>query len=289
MENNFDIKLECECAAEMGETPHWDEEHQCLRFVDVTGKKLLAYFPKTGELVKYNMPDIIGSANLAEGNKAVVALKSGLHIFNYETEQINCIHKRNEDEPQDVRYNDSKCDIKGRLFAGTTSMERHPYAALYCVTDKMKEIKSGITIANGMAFTMDNKTFYHIDTWVRKIYECDYDVETGEVSEGKIAFEFPEDLRFPDGMTIDTEDMLWVCFWGGGCISRFNPKTGEELLRIKTPVMVPTCPTFGGDDYKTLYFTTAVADDKSPLAGSVFSIKLPYQGVKHNRFKYGEI
>jgi hypothetical protein len=31
----------------------------------------------------------------------------------------------------------------------------------------------------------------------------------------------PED-SVPDGMTIDTEGMLWVAIWGGACVRRYN-------------------------------------------------------------------
>lgn len=285
---DYEIVVESECVCKMGESPYWDEHTECLKFVDINEKKLLSYNPKTKEHQVYDMLDVIGSANSAGDDKAVVALWTGLYIFDYKTGAFEMLFPRREDEHPASRFNDSKCDAKGRLLAGTTSMDRLAIASLYSCTEDMKEVKSGLTISNGMAWTMDNKILYHIDTWPRKIYKCDYDLETGAISEGKIAFDFPEEWGMPDGMTIDSEDMLWICFWGGSSVRRIDPSTGEVLVEIKMPVKIPTCCTFGGEDYSTLYITSAVADDTSELAGSLFSVKLPYHGIKHNSFKYGK-
>lgn len=282
------VVVESKCVCKMGESPYWDEHTKCLKFVDINEKKLLSYDPETKEKEIYEMLDVIGSANSAGADKAVVALWTGLYIFDYKTGEFDLCFPRREDEHPASRFNDSKCDARGRLLAGTTSMERLPIASLYSCTENIEEVKSGLTISNGMAWTMDNKTLYHIDTWPRKIYKCDYDVETGSISEGEIAFEFAEDLGMPDGMTIDSENMLWICFWGGSSVCRINPETGEVLEKIHMPVKIPTCCTFGGENYSTLYITSAVADDESELAGSLFSIELPYHGIKHNSFKYGK-
>ena len=46
-------------------------------------------------------------------------------------------------------------------------------------------------------------------------------------------------LGFPDGMTIDTEDKLWVASYMGARVTRFDPQTGiyfytpdREMLRF---------------------------------------------------------
>ena len=43
-------------------------------------------------------------------------------------------------------------------------------------------------------------------------------METGVVSNGRIAARVPKHMEFPDGMTIDAEGMLWIAPWGGGQI-----------------------------------------------------------------------
>lgn len=46
-------------------------------------------------------------------------------------------------------------------------------------------------------------------------------------------FESPditECLGDPDGMTIDTEDKIWVACFGEGKVVRFDPQSGEFLI-----------------------------------------------------------
>ena len=39
-------------------------------------------------------------------------------------------------------------------------------------------------------------------------------------------------MGFPDGMTIDTENKLWVACFGGGKVIRFDPETGTQLIQL---------------------------------------------------------
>lgn len=47
----------------------------------------------------------------------------------------------------------------------------------------------------------------------------------------RVAISFPAGTEFtlgvPDGMTIDTEGKLWIAFYYGGRVARFDPETGE--------------------------------------------------------------
>ena len=37
-----------------------------------------------------------------------------------------------------------------------------------------------------------------------------------------------EEYGLPDGMTIDTEDKLWVACYGAGAVFKFDPQTGKQ-------------------------------------------------------------
>lgn len=77
-------------------------------------------------------------------------------------------------------------------------------------------------------------------------------------------------------MTIDSQGMLWVCFWLGSNVSRYNPATGELLHRIMLPTKCITSCAFGGSDLNDLYITSASikADIQNETsAGSVFVVK----------------
>ena len=118
-----------------------------------------------------------------------------------------------------------------------------------------------------------------------EVVTYDYDKTTGNISNRKVAIKVDKNDGYPDGMTIDDEDMLWIAHYNGWQVTRRNPETGELLLRIKLPVAKVTCCTFGGEKMNDLYITTASKEMdmeehlEQPLAGSLFVVKnLPYKG-----------
>lgn len=147
-----------------------------------------------------------------------------------------------------------------------------------------------VTISNGIVWTSDAKTMYYIDTPTSKIMAYDYDINTGTISNERVAVEVSLEDGYPDGMTIDSEDMLWVGLWNGNAIAHFNPKTGELISKIKVPAHNITACAFGGENLDILYITTARIDmtpeelDSLPLSGSVFKVVPGVKGVKASFF-----
>jgi sugar lactone lactonase YvrE len=98
----------------------------------------------------------------------------------------------------------------------------------------------------------------------------------------------------PDGLCCDTAGGIWVCHWGGGCISRFDA-LGQLSHRIVLPVSQPTRCTFGGPDLRDLYICSArfnlpeEALEKEPLAGSVFTTRVPWTGLPEPVFDVGNL
>ena len=73
---------------------------------------------------------------------------------------------------------------------------------------------------------------------------------------------------------MDAEGFLWNCRYGGGCVVRVAPNGAiDRVVEMPTP-NVTTC-TFGGDDLRTLYITTAAAGAKpgDRFAGGLFTLK----------------
>lgn len=92
---------------------------------------------------------------------------------------------------------------------------------------------------------------------------------------------------YPDGLTSDREGCLWVAHWAGSRVSRFSP-SGELLGVIQLLVSQPTSCTFGREDLKTMFITSAsigLANSKAePLAGALFAVDLEVGGMAANRF-----
>ncbi|MFY8042342.1 MAG: SMP-30/gluconolactonase/LRE family protein, partial [Rhodoferax sp.] len=88
----------------------------------------------------------------------------------------------------------------------------------------------------------------------------------------------------PDGMTHDADGNVWIAFWGGACIRQFTPEA-ELLQTIPLPATQITSMAFGGDDYRTLFVTSArigldvTTLQKYPLSGACFAFTPGVAGV----------
>ncbi len=131
---------------------------------------------------------------------------------------------------------------------------------------------------------------YHNDSGRQLTYMFDVD-EDGALSDRRIFARFGEGDGYPDGMTVDAEDCLWIAFWDGWCVRRFSP-SGECIAKFDLPVQKPTSCAFGGPGLRSLYVTSAsIALSPSelteqPCAGGLFMLDtgcvgladLPFQG-----------
>ena len=91
----------------------------------------------------------------------------------------------------------------------------------------------------------------------KKVFAFDYESESGNISNRRVAFELGEDDGWPDGMTTDTEGMIWLAEWAGGRVCRRHPETGEILAQIDVPAPHTSACCFGGPEMNDLYITTA--------------------------------
>ncbi|MCM3719005.1 SMP-30/gluconolactonase/LRE family protein [Fictibacillus phosphorivorans] len=272
--------------AALGEGPCWDSKKGVLYWVNILGKTVNIYDPKTNENKEIHVGQQVGTVVPRESGGVVVAMQKGFYFLDSETEQLTEIVDPEEQLPEN-RFNDGKCDPYGRFWAGTLSLsEEEGKGSLYCLhSDFNVEKKVGdLTISNGLAWSPDHRFMYLIDTPTRKVTRFDYDGETGAIDNPVPVIEFKEGEGFPDGMTIDEEGMLWIAHWNGAQVSRWNPETGEQLTSISVPALNVTSCTFGGPDLKTLYITTARKNmteeewGKYPLTGGLFKVETDVKG-----------
>jgi sugar lactone lactonase YvrE len=183
-----------------------------------------------------------------------------------------------EAELEDNRFNDAKCDARGRLWAGTMSLVRAPgSAALYRIDGPEAEpvvVLDGLTIGNGLGWNGASDLMYYVDSPTQRIDMLDFDLATGAVAGRRPFAEIAAADGLPDGLAVDAEDHVWVALFGGGALRRYTPD-GELDRVIALPVSNPTCPVFGGPALDDLYVTTArhrLPDAelaRQPLAGAV--------------------
>jgi sugar lactone lactonase YvrE len=287
-----ELKLEFKTRALLGEGAIWNHQTQELFWVDILGKKLNIYDPSNKSNRAFPVPYRIGTVVPQTDTSAVIGMDDGIYILNTLHGGVRKI-SRVEEEILTNRFNDGKCDPNGNLWIGSMRLdESQPDASLYKVAPDGETTKmlDNITISNGIAWTKDGSTMYYIDTPTAKIRAFDFDLKNSTISNERVVVEVSPEDGFPDGMTIDDEDMLWVGLWNGNAIARYNPETGELLDKIEVPAHNVTACAFGGENLDILFITTARIDmteeevAKYPMAGSIFSVKPGVKGVKSDFF-----
>lgn len=96
---------------------------------------------------------------------------------------------------------------------------------LYCLDRKLnlEEKVKDVNISNGLAWILDNKKMYYIDSSTKEVSAFDYDFKTGKISNRPVIIKFAEDEGVPDGMNIDAQGKFWIAHFGGEQVSRWDP------------------------------------------------------------------
>jgi sugar lactone lactonase YvrE len=277
----------------LGEGPVWDHKNQRILWIDIVQGHIHQFTPATKTFKSFPVGEMIGSLALTD-NGIVAALESGFSFIDLENAKVDCI-THPEKHIAGNRFNEGKCDPFGRFWAGSMSLaEEGTTGSVYALHHDLSVEKKieNVTISNGMAWSPDQKTFYYIDSPTLQVVSYQFDNATGSICDKKTIISFDVTEGFPDGMTIDTEGMLWIAHWGGWKVARWDPKTGKKLLQIDLPVSQVTSCTFGGDSFEDLYITSASIRltkeqlQKEPLAGSLFVVKnCGYTGMPAFEFK----
>ena len=278
-ENSAECVLEAK--AVLGEGPSWDVKRQRLLWVDIESSLVCVFDPVTRENKTFPTGSHVGSAVLSAKGDVIAATHQGFVRLNLDTGAFTPICDPEADLPGN-RFNDGKCDPKGRFWAGSMGYDESKTTGnLYRLNEQLKAEKmlDGISISNGLAWSADQRTLYYIDTPTMRVDAFDFDPETSAISNRRTAIQIPEGIGYPDGMSMDAEGMLWICLWDGWAVTRWNPNTGEQLEKISLPVGRATSCCFGGRDLNELYITSAstrLSEEelaKQPLAGALFRVK----------------
>lgn len=265
----------------LGEGPVWDSKKKRIFWVDILNGEIRYYYPASHQHFLFNTGQFTGAVALRRSGGLIAALKDGFAAIDPENKTLQIV-VRAKTHLQDNRFNDGKCDPAGRFWAGSMSISDTPHAGSLYMLEKDFTLLTkitGVTCSNGLAWSPDHKTLYYIDTPTRNIVAYHYDAGSGSIVNGRIVIRVPQTEGYPDGMTIDTEGMLWVALWDGWKIARYNPYTGKQLEQIRLPVSRVTSCVFGGDSLEDLYITSARVGlsehdlIQQPLSGSLFVIK----------------
>lgn len=275
--------------ARLGECPLWDVDRAQLFWVDVYNHRVHQFDPMTSQDRYFETGDVVSAIAIAGKDRLLMALSDRLAFLNLETGEIIPLHQTQFPYPN-TRFNDGKCDSKGRFWIGSIS-EAPGQAELYRYDfdGSLQIMETGLTISNGLGWSPDESTFYLTDSAQHKIYAYDFEVETGAIRDRRVLIDLSHEAVEPDGLAIDHAGNLWTALWDGWCVACFN-SSGQELQRIKLPVQRPTSVAFGGAQLTDLYITSAsVGLSQKEIqqgfnAGDLFCFLAPSPGMPTHSF-----
>jgi sugar lactone lactonase YvrE/DNA-binding IclR family transcriptional regulator len=279
-----DDKVQWECVVParslLGEGPLWSTRDAALYWVDILTPALhchrgpgLDSTTPLGTMVSVAVPKSSGGL--------LLATPGGLMGWQGPGEPLNWFSHPDAQRANN-RYNDGKCDRRGRLWVGSMDMGATANrGSLFKVEadGQFARMESGVTVANGIGWSPDNRHMYFTDSFRRTIYQYEFDLDAGTLSHRRPLIVLGPEEGTPDGLTVDQDGCLWVALWDAWSVVRFSPQ-GQEVMRVRLPVPRPTSCCFGGPQLDTLYVTSASVRlsaeslKAAPLSGSLFALHI---------------
>jgi xylono-1,5-lactonase len=271
---------------QLGEGPLWSARDGAVYWVDILRQKLHRLRLRDGDLSSWALPEMIGWVIERRHHTGFIAgLRSGFAELQLDPFEVHVIARPEPDRP-DNRLNDAKADSVGRIYAGSMPVAAdQPTGGFYRFdADRtITRLDDGYVIANGPAFSCDERYLFHADSARRTVFR--YSVRgDGSLGERRPFIEFENGWGQPDGMTVDANDHLWVAHWDGGRVSRFAPDGSlQDCIALPTP-QITSC-TFAGPGLDRMFVTTAaVGRDDDVFAGKVFEVDPCTRGLAPNAF-----
>ena len=287
--------VECIWTAEttLGEAPTWCPNERAIYWVDIDGKAILRIDPRSGDRQRFPQHFEFGCIVKRANGGFIAGTNAGLVHLDADLASCEVFATPESGFPRN-RFNDGKCDRRGRFWVGSTDMdETDPNGALYRVNGSgdVSRMLPGVIVSNGLGWSPDDKTMYFTDSGHGVIYAFDFDVDAGEIDNQREFARVAPAAGMPDGLAVDSEGCVWGAHWGGWRLTRYDPD-GQIDRIIDMPVPHVTSLAFGGDCLDQMFVTTArlgLSEDQlkeAPLSGGLFRVdagvsglpEIPYRG-----------
>jgi len=190
----------------LGEGARWDARRDELLVVDIVdGLVLRGRLDDDGAVIhvrRYRLEGTVGAIAPIEGDDGWL-LAAGRGFVHLSPE--GAVRQLVEVAAAGTRMNDGACDPQGRFWAGTLADDHRPGGgALYRLDGdgKVELVLDGLTISNGLGWSLDGRTMYLVDSAPRVIYAFAFDPYRGAISDGHVLVTVAEEVGAPEPITI---------------------------------------------------------------------------------------
>jgi len=272
----------------------WDEKSHRLYYIDIDTGSVQRYdtVKKSNEKITLDgQVTFLIPVDAPEYSDFIVGNGRNLTKFSWSDARNTAKVLHEVDHGLPTRFNDAKCDSRGRLWAGTmatdydvTAVSTAGQGSLYRLNADQSLTKGAdnIVLSSGIAWNADETKLFLSDSIARLVYVFDYDASTGNASNRRVLMNFEQfkpanDFGLPDGMTADVDGHLWIACYGASKVTCFDPETCKPLESVTLPASNITSCCFGGAQFNELFVsssTLGLSEEQKkaePLAGSIFS------------------
>jgi gluconolactonase len=260
------------------EGPLWMAEGKFLYFNDIQTARRMKYTPGQGATVAMEKTNEANGLTRDLQGRIVSAEHLTRRVTRYEPDGSVTVIANSFGGKRLLRPNDVVVKSDGSIYFTDPGGPLAPdqwdvtVAGVYRVSadlGTMSLIADDMIGPNGIAFSPDESILYVNDA--RRRHVRAYDVLPNGTLAKQTSRIFADlggpEPGVPDGMKVDTQGNVYS---GGGGGLYIMDKTGKKLGRIVHGQPATTNMAFGGDDWKTLYFTTR---------STLFSVNVKIAGV----------
>jgi len=283
---NFRAEVASDAAYELAEGPTWDADHERLLWVDIPRGRVLGGRLQAGRVavsIEHRFSPPVAAVVPTADSGLLVTLRRGFASLSPD----GTLRRGPTVLPEtdDSRFNDGACDPAGRFLIGSMALDdRKASERLYRLdgAGTVEVVDDGLTLSNGLGWSPDGHTLYHIDSVPGIVWSRTYDPGSGAVGRRRIHLRIDDGT--PDGMCVDTDGNLWVAVWGAGEVRCFDPG-GQQVATVEVAAPHTSSVAFVGRDLDRLLITSARTDlsaaqlDAHPLSGHLFLADVDARGV----------
>jgi sugar lactone lactonase YvrE len=145
-----------------------------------------------------------------------------------------------------------------------------------------------VGVANGLAFSPDERFMFFADTMRETVWRFDYDKDQGTIWNQQVFLNLKNMSGKPDGACIDTDGCYWLAHVYGWKVGRYTPE-GKLDREIQLPFPKPSMCAFGGSKLDTLFITAITTFPESESGegkypGGLFAVNPGVCGIPEPRF-----
>ena len=289
-----EVELLVDSGTLLGECPVWDVKENVLYWIDIDGHKINCYDPSSCNNETRKLPFKAGSLAIRKQGGLLLAMSNGFYNYDFKNEILESRECDPEPDRKDNRLNDGRCDPEGRFWVGSMNDLRRIQGQyegnLYCYHPDGECVSQNLPVgvANGLAFSPDERYMFFADTMRETVWRFDYDKDQGKIRNQQVFLNLKNLSGKPDGACVDADGCYWLAHIYGWKVARYTPE-GKLDREIQLLFPKPSMCAFGGSKLDTLFITSiSTKHDKSngekKYAGGLFAVNPGVSGIPEPNF-----